>query len=115
MAEKAIKEQLFGWQGLDKHGAKVKGESRGTNMAAIKAELRRRGINPKKVGKKSTLFSGGGVNKGKKIVGKDIAIFSRMLATMMSAGVPLVQAFDMVGRGHENPRMAEMILAIRQI
>ncbi|MCK5092627.1 MAG: type II secretion system F family protein, partial [Gammaproteobacteria bacterium] len=112
MAEKAIKEQLFAWQGLDKHGTKVKGESLGTNIATIKAELRRQGINPKKVGKKSTLFSGG-QKKGKKIIGKDIAIFSRMLATMMSAGVPLVQAFDLVGRGHDNPRMAEMILAIK--
>ena len=104
MAEKAIKEQMFTWHGLNKKGTKVKGESRGTNIASIKAELRRQGINPKKVAKKSALFSG--ATKGKKIVGKDIAIFSRMLATMMSAGVPLVQAFDLVGRGHDNPRMA---------
>ena len=112
MAEKAIKEQLFAWQGLNKSGARVKGESLGTNIATIKAELRRQGINPKKVAKKFTLLSGV-QQKGKKITGKDIAIFSRMLATMMSAGVPLVQAFDLVGRGHENPRMAEMILAIK--
>ena len=112
MAEKAIKEQLFAWQGLNKSGAKVKGESLGTNIAMIKADLRRQGINPKKVAKKSTFLSGS-QTKGKKITGKDIAIFSRMLATMMSAGVPLVQAFDLVGRGHENPKMAEMILAIK--
>lgn len=111
MAEKAIKESMFTWKGLDRKGTKIKGERLGTNVAMIKAELRRQGINPKKVAKKSTLFSN--VKKGKKITGKDIAIFSRMLATMMSAGVPLVQAFDLVGRGHDNPRMAEMILAIK--
>ena len=64
MAEKAIKQDLFIWEGSDRRGAKVKGESPGSNIAMVKAELRRRGIVPKKVRKKSTLFSGG---KGKKI------------------------------------------------
>ena len=110
MAEKAIKQDLFIWEGSDRRGAKVKGESPGSNIAMVKAELRRRGIVPKKVRKKSTLFSGG---KGKKITPKDIAIFARQLATMMSAGVPLVQAFEIIGRGHEKQRMQDLLLAIK--
>ncbi|HEC29923.1 MAG TPA: type II secretion system F family protein [Gammaproteobacteria bacterium] len=110
MAEKAIKQDVFIWEGSDKRGGKVKGESHGSSPAMIKAELRRRGIVPKKVRKKSTLFS---ASKGKKIVPKDIAIFSRQLATMMSAGVPLVQSFDIIGRGHENPRMQELLMTIK--
>ncbi len=110
MAEKAIKESAFTWEGLDRRGAKVKGEVRGTTPAMVKAELRRQGINPRKVRKKSALFS---ASKGKKITSADIAVFSRQLATMMSAGVPLVQSFDIVGRGHENPRMQNMLLSIK--
>ncbi len=110
MAEKAIKQNVFLWEGSDKRGVKVKGESQGSNPAMIKAELRRRGIVPKKVRKKSTLFS---ANTGKKIIPRDIAIFSRQLATMMSSGVPLVQAFEIIGRGHDNPRMQELLLTIK--
>ena len=76
----------------------------------IKAELRRQGINPLKVKKKSALFAGA---KKKKILPKDIAVFFRQLATMMSSGVPLVQAFEIIGRGHENPSMQELVLAIK--
>ena len=110
MAEKAIKQSIFLWEGSDKRGIKVKGESPGNSPAMIKAELRRRGIVPKKVRKKSTLFS---ASKGKKITPKDIAIFSRQLATMMSSGVPLVQSFEIIGRGHDNPRMQELLLTIK--
>jgi type IV pilus assembly protein PilC len=110
MAEKAIKQNVFLWEGSDKRGVKVKGESHGNSPAMIKAELRRRGIVPKKVRKKSTLFT---ASKGKKIVPRDIAIFSRQLATMMSSGVPLVQAFEIIGRGHDNPRMQELLLTIK--
>jgi type IV pilus assembly protein PilC len=110
MAEKAIKQNVFLWEGSDKRGVKVKGESQGNNPAMIRAELRRRGIVPKKVRKKSTLFTS---SKGKKIVPRDIAIFSRQLATMMSSGVPLVQAFEIIGRGHDNPRMQELLLTIK--
>jgi len=110
MAEKALKQSIFIWEGSDKRGVKVKGESPGNNPAMIKAELRRRGIVPKKVRKKSTLFS---ANKGKKITPKDIAIFSRQLATMMSSGVPLVQSFEIIGRGHDNPRMQELLMTIK--
>lgn len=110
MAAKAIKDSLFAWEGADKRGARVKGETRGNNIAVIKADLRRQGINPIKVSKKSTLFSG--VSK-KKITAKDIAVFSRQLATMMSAGVPLVQSFEIIGRGHDNPAMQDLILGIK--
>jgi len=110
MAEKALKQSVFAWEGLDRRGTKVKGELSGSNIVTVKAELRRQGINPRKVRKKSTLFASG---KGAKIIPKDIAIFSRQLATMMSAGVPLVQAFDIIGRSHEKPRMREMLLSIK--
>ena len=102
---------MFQWEGTDKRGTKVKGEIRGTSPVTVKADLRRQGITPITVRKKSTpLFSS---SKKKKIIPKDIAVFSRQLATMMSAGVPLVQSFEIVGRGHENPAMQELILAIK--
>ncbi len=110
MAEKALKLSSFAWEGLDRRGSKVKGEVKSNTLATAKAELRRQGINPKKVRKKSALFESG---KGKAITPKDIAIFSRQLATMMSAGVPLVQSFDIIGRSHEKPRMRDMLLAIK--
>lgn len=109
MAESAAKQATFLWEGKDKKGNKVKGESSGTHLNIIKAELRRQGISPTKVRKKSSL---GGPRK-QKILAKDIAIFSRQLATMMSAGVPLVQSFEIIGRGHENPSMQELIMNIK--
>lgn len=110
MAEKALKLNLFAWEGTDKRGNRVKGESRGTNPTLVKAELRKQGIVPLKVKKKSALASAG---KGKAITPKDIAIFSRQLATMMSSGVPLVQAFDIIGKGHENPRMQQLVMTVK--
>ena len=110
MAEKALKLDLFAWEGTDKKGNRVKGESRGTNANLIKADLRRQGVTPLKVKKKSALAT---ATKGKAIQPKDIAIFTRQLATMLSSGVPLVQAFDIIGRGHENPRMQELVMAVK--
>jgi len=111
MAQKAaVKELTFTWQGSDKRGAKVKGEITGKSVAMVKANLRRQGIKPTKVAKKSTLFA---AVKGKKIGARDIAIFSRQLATMMSAGVPLVQSFDIIGQGHDNPNMQKLIMTIK--
>jgi len=109
MAEKTAKLATFEWEGQDKRGAKVKGQSQATNAAAVKAELRRQGIAPKKVQKKSQLFA----KTGKKITPGDIAVFARQMATMMDSGVPLVQAFEIIGRGHENPRMQDLILGIK--
>ncbi|QVL51060.1 MAG: type II secretion system F family protein [Thiocapsa sp.] len=106
-AEKAY---VFTWEGRDRRGAKVTGETRSPSMTLVRADLRRQGVSPTKVKKKpQPLFSG-----KKKITSTDLAIFSRQLATMMSAGVPLVQAFDIVGRGHENPAMQDLILGIKQ-
>jgi len=112
MATKAVKKEkihTFAWQGTDKKGNKVKGESNSTNITLVRAELRRQGVAPTKVKQKAKpLFSG-----KKKITTGDIAVFARQLAVMMKAGVPLVQAFDIVGRGHENPSMQEMLLQIK--
>ena len=109
MAEAAIKQNTFIWEGTDRKGARIKGESRASNPSMVKADLRRQGIHPLKVRKKSELFS---ANK-KKILPKDIAVFTRQLATMMGAGVPLVQSFEIIGRGHENPSMQELIMGIK--
>ena len=111
MAEKALKQpDLFLWTGTDKRGVKIKGQSRGSNPTLIKADLRKQGIKPISVRKKSNLFK---ATAKKKIIPKDIAIFFRQLSTMMGAGVPLVQAFEIIGRGHENAGMRELILGIK--
>ncbi len=105
------KEAMFIWEGKDKQGKLVKGELGAQSDALVKAKLRRQGINPLKVKKKpKPLFGGGGKTK---ITPKDITIFSRQLATMMSSGVPLVQAFEIVGRGHENAGMQDLILGVK--
>ncbi len=108
--EKKDQSDIFIWEGKDKSGKKLKGEIPAPNAAFARAELRRQGINPTKVSKKPKPLFG---PKKKKITPKDIAIFSRQLATMMAAGVPLVQAFEIVGQGHENPSMRELILSIK--
>ena len=100
----------FLWEGLDRKGSKVKGESQANSEILLKADLRRQGINPTKVKKKPKALFGG---NGKKIVPKDIAIFARQLATMMTAGVPLVQSFEIIGRGHEKPQMQDLVLGIK--
>jgi len=111
MAEAAAaKSSMFVWEGVDKNGKRVKGEMSGQNDALIKAQLRRQGVNPLKVKKKPKPLLGGG---GGKITSKDITVFSRQLATMMSSGVPLVQSFEIVGRGHENKAMQDLILSIK--
>ena len=104
-----IKSYLYTWEGTDKKGARLSGESRATDINMVKADLRRQGINPLKVRKKATSI----FNHKKPITSADVTVFSRQLATMMSAGVPMVQAFDIVGRGHENPSMQELILTIK--
>ncbi|MCB1745868.1 MAG: type II secretion system F family protein [Gammaproteobacteria bacterium] len=109
MATAAAKSDMFVWEGVDKNGKRVKGEMSGQNDALIKAQLRRQGVNPLKVTKKrKPLLSGGG-----KITSKDITVFSRQMATMMSSGVPLVQSFEIVGRGHENKAMQDLILSLK--
>ena len=102
----------FVWEGTNKQGKIIRGEISATNIEAVRAELRKRGVTPKpgKVKRKGkSLFS----SKGKKIVPGDIAVFSRQMATMMKAGVPLVQAFDIVGQGHSNKNMTDMIMQVK--
>ncbi|MGH8436590.1 MAG: type II secretion system F family protein [Pseudomonas sp.] len=110
MAVKAIKTSTFSWEGTDKKGSKIKGESSGQNPALVKAQLRKQGINPIKVRKKSaSLFSA-----GKKIKPMDIALFARQMATMMKAGVPLLQSFEIIGEGFDNPNMRKLVDEIKQ-
>jgi type IV pilus assembly protein PilC len=104
----AIKQTPFTWEGTDRAGKKVKGKVVSTNEAAVRSELRRQGVVATRVRKQSELFK----KKGK-VKTADIAIFSRQLATMLSAGIPLVQAFDIIGAGHENPAMQKLILAVK--
>jgi type IV pilus assembly protein PilC len=106
----AAKADMFVYEGTDKRGQKVKGEMSSTSDALVKATLRRQGITPVRVKKKPKPLFGSG---GKSISAKDIAVFSRQMATMMSAGVPLVQSFEIVGRGHENAKMQALILDIK--
>ncbi|MDH3900441.1 MAG: type II secretion system F family protein [Gammaproteobacteria bacterium] len=98
------------WTGTDKRGVRVKGQTRGSNPSLIRADLRKQGIIPLKVKKQSTLFA---KSAKKKIIPKDIAVFFRQLATMMAAGVPLVQSFDIIGRGHDNAGMRTLIMKIK--
>ncbi|MGE3772070.1 MAG: type II secretion system F family protein [Gammaproteobacteria bacterium] len=106
----AIKSDMYVWEGIDKNGKRVKGEMSAQSDSLIKATLRRQGVNPLKVKKKPKPLFG---DAGGKITTKDITVFSRQLATMMSSGVPLVQSFEIVGRGHENKAMQALILSIK--
>ncbi len=103
---KNSKEQIFEWEGKDKNGKLVRGEIRAGGEAVISASLRRQGILVTKVKKRRT-------SGGRAIKQKDIAIFTRQLATMMKAGVPLLQAFDIVARGSANPRLTKLLTDIR--
>jgi type IV pilus assembly protein PilC len=110
MATQASKLVSFDWEGTDRTGKKVKGSISGNNIALVKAQLRKQGINPTKVRKPA--FSFGGPKK-KKITPFDIAIFVRQLATMMKAGVPLIQSFEIVADGLENPSLSELVNTIK--
>ncbi|MGK9067490.1 type II secretion system F family protein [Stutzerimonas chloritidismutans] len=110
MAQKAIKTSVFTWEGTDRKGARIKGELSGASPALVKAQLRKQGVNPLKVRKKSvSLFSA-----GKKIKPMDIALFTRQMATMMKAGVPLLQSFDIIGEGFDNPNMRKLVDDLKQ-
>lgn len=107
----AAASQTFAWEGTDKAGRKSKGEITSTNINVAKAELRKQGINPKRVKKKSAGLAF--LTAGKKITPQDISLFTRQLATMMKAGVPLVQSFEIVADGVDNATMKKLILKIR--
>jgi type IV pilus assembly protein PilC len=104
----ARKESSFQWQGIDRKGARVKGTDLAVDEQALRAELRRRGIVANKVAKEIQLFKTQG-----KVSPEDIALFSRQLATMMAAGIPLVQSFGIVGNGHDKPAVQKLILDIK--
>ncbi|MGY4826057.1 type II secretion system F family protein [Stutzerimonas chloritidismutans] len=110
MAQKAIRTSVFTWEGTDRKGGKVKGELSGVSPALVKAQLRKQGINPQKVRKKSASLFGA----GKKIKPMDIALFTRQMATMMKAGVPLLQSFDIIGEGFDNPNMRKLVDDLKQ-
>ncbi len=103
---KAPKEIVFEWEGRDKNGKIVRGEMRAGGEAMVNASLRRQGVLVTKVRKRRT-------SGGRSIKQKDIAVFTRQLATMMKAGVPLLQAFDIVARGSTNPRLTKLLTDIR--
>ncbi len=100
------KDAVFEWEGKDRNGKQVRGEIRAVGENQVKASLRRQGVTPTKIKKRR-------MSAGKRIKPKDLAIFTRQLATMMKAGVPLLQAFDIVGRGNPNPRVTKLLNDIR--
>jgi type IV pilus assembly protein PilC len=105
----AIRKDIqFTWVGKDKKGNKLKGRSLAASEQALRADLRRQGVVPVKISKQSALFKGGGKPKP-----EDIAIFSRQLATMLTAGIPLVQSFEIIGNGHDKPSMQKLVLDIK--
>lgn len=105
-ATKSVKEFVFEWEGKDRKGKQVRGEIRAASENVVQASLRRQGVLPSKIKKRST-------RSGKAIKPKDIAIFTRQFATMMKAGVPLLQTFDIVGRGNPNPSVTKLLSDIR--
>ncbi|MFG6108145.1 type II secretion system F family protein [Stenotrophomonas rhizophila] len=110
VARSTMELQPFVWEGTDKRGVKMKGEQPAKNMNLLRAELRRMGITPTVVKPKPKPLFGAA---GAKISAKDIAFFSRQMATMMKSGVPIVGALDIIGSGHKNPRMKKMVDTIR--
>ena len=105
---KAIKRDIpFSWEGRDKRGARIKGKSLAPDEQTLRAELRRQGVAPSRIRKQRQGNKGGKPNPG------DIAIFARQLATMLAAGIPLVQAFEIVANGNDKPAMQKLILDIK--
>lgn len=105
-ADPSIKEFAFVWEGKDKTGKIIRGELRATSETVVQATLRRQGVLVTKVSKQR-------FKRGGKITDKDITLFTRQLATMMKSGVPLLQAFDIVGKGHSNPAVGKLLLDIK--
>ena len=107
-AVKTLKRDIpFQWEGRDKRGSRIKGKSLAPDEQTLRAELRRQGVAPSRIRKQRRLRSGGKVNAA------DIAVFSRQLATMLTAGIPMVQAFDIVAQGSEKPAMQKLILDVK--
>ena len=103
---KDAKEAMFEWEGKDRNGKQVRGETRAVGEIQVRAALRRQGVTATRIKKRR-------MSSGKAVRPKDLAIFTRQLATMMKAGVPLLQAFDIVGRGNPNPSVTRLLYDIR--
>lgn len=101
------RETQFIWEGKDKRGNKIRGKSLAANETALRADLRRQGVAATRVKTQSA------VRRGGKVQPADIAVFARQLATMMSAGIPMVQSFEIIGNGHEKPAMQKLVLDIK--
>src|ERR1700734_852156 len=101
------KEIQYVWEGKDKRGHKVRGKALAVNEQALRADLRKQGVAPTRVKTQSKMRGGG------KVQPQDIAVFARQLATMMSAGIPMVQAFEIIGNGHEKPAVQKLVLDIK--
>jgi type IV pilus assembly protein PilC len=101
----------YDWEALDKRGKRMKGSMPAKNASLVKAELRRQGMNPQTVRERSKPLFGG---SGKPVKARDVAIFSRQIATMMASGVPMVQAFDIIADGQKNPRFKNMLVGVKQ-
>jgi type IV pilus assembly protein PilC len=108
MAQASAQQLQYVWEGTDKRGKRLKGRMLAVSEAAVKADLRRQGVLAKKVRKELQLFK-----SGKKVNAEDIALFARQLATMLQAGIPMVQCFDIIGNGHDKPSMQKLVLAIK--
>src|SRR5918997_1945664 len=106
MAQVASAQQLpFVWEGTDKRGKRIKGKMLAVSEAAVKADLRKQGVLAKRVRKEVQLFK-----SGKKVNAEDIALFARQLATMLQAGIPMVQCFDIIGSGADKPALQRLVL-----
>ena len=105
-ARNKVKEFNFAWEGRDKSGKTVKGEMRAGGEAVVNATLRRQGISVNKIKKQRA-------GRGGKVTEKDVTLFTRQMATMMKAGVPLLQSFDIVGKGHANPAVGRLLLDLK--
>ena len=106
---KAIKRDVpFAWEGRDKRGNRIKGKSLAPDEVSLRSELRRQGIAPSRIRKQSKALKSGG-----KVKPEDVAVFSRQLATMLAAGIALVQAFEIIGNGHDKPAMQKLILDVK--
>lgn len=109
MPAKPAKSSVYSWEGVDRKGTSVSGELSGISAALVKAQLRKQGVTPGKIRKKGMALFG----KGKKIKPLDIALFTRQMSTMMKAGVPLLQSFDIIAEGVDNPRMRDLVLSLK--
>jgi type IV pilus assembly protein PilC len=108
-AIRTIKKDIsFNWEGMDRKGQRIKGRAVAQNEQSLKADLRRQGVVATRIRKQSQAFRSGG-----RVKPEDIAVFSRQLATMLGAGIPLVQAFEIIGTGHDKPAMQKLVLEVK--